>query len=147
MTVTCVRCGTSLPLGAADVVGTGYRCTRCTTQVEINGANDGMADVGDDLDPGLRVKLARKAKQRVWGGLAVLGALLAPLPIALMTGNLAVLVLGALGVCYSPWAGSAVMAAHHDSRRYGARGLPTATASLRTATPAKMLPPGDSSHR
>lgn len=42
-TVECVRCGRSIAIGLADVVGTGYRCEACGVATELAAA-DGIAD-------------------------------------------------------------------------------------------------------
>jgi len=142
--VTCVRCGASLPLSAADIVGTGYRCTPCTMKVQIADANEGTVDVGDDLPPALRGTLAKKARRRMFGGLALLGVLLAPLAIAAVTGSLGVLLVGGLGVYYSGLAGEMIVNGYRESRRFGARALPTATARL---LPAATSGDGSASDR
>jgi len=47
--VTCVTCGTQLPVAKADVVGQGYRCPPCTAKADLARLTGGPSDIAANL--------------------------------------------------------------------------------------------------
>ncbi len=45
--VACARCGMYVAIGAADVVGNGYRCEACSLGAALDVADDGAPDRAD----------------------------------------------------------------------------------------------------
>jgi hypothetical protein len=80
--VTCVHCARALPIGHADVVGTGYRCAACGTLAAREEANGGL-----DLDhwtPEERAARRRTVERRLrWSALAAV--LIGGVPALLVT--------------------------------------------------------------
>jgi hypothetical protein len=100
--VTCVTCNARIPLAQADIVGQGYRCTRCSAQANVN-ALAGRSDVSAHLDDAQRAGLHRSGVRLLVGGLALiaLGAvILVVLPRAMKALGLCIggLALASLGV-------------------------------------------------
>ena len=130
--VDCVRCGASISLDQADIVGTGYRCNACTMRAQIDAQNEGVADTSDDLDPVHRAQLARVAKRRTRLGVGLLGLLLAPLAVAVsVTGiSLASALVAMVGLYYSGTAIDMIITGRENQRRYGGHALPAAKVRL-----------------
>lgn len=71
-TVACIGCGSRLALAAADVVGMGYRCPRCSNQASVQMLSGGRSDIRAHLDERDRKKMYRDGSILVMGGLAML---------------------------------------------------------------------------
>ena len=52
--VTCVTCGTKLPVAKADVVGQGYRCPPCSAKADLAKLTGGPSDIAANLSDGDR---------------------------------------------------------------------------------------------
>lgn len=98
--VACVTCGARIPLSSADVVGMGYRCTRCTHRAEI-GQLTGAGDAASHFTAGERKEIANSALITIAGGVGamLLGIVLFALwfrriGIACVVGGIAMIGLG-----------------------------------------------------
>jgi hypothetical protein len=69
--VACVTCRQRLLLAQADIVGQGYRCTRCSQQASIAALAVGASDASAHLDDAQREGLHRSGVQLLISGLAI----------------------------------------------------------------------------
>ena len=124
--VSCIRCGKTLALEAADVVGNGYRCEQCTFLVQQQGEE---AEVVDNETPEHREKMAKQGKRRFFASMGAGGAVLgAPTAIGFAVGGpVGAAVGGLLGFYFAgAFAGEMSSMSWRQWRRYRTPPLPKA---------------------
>lgn len=96
--VTCVTCGSKLPVARADVVGQGYRCPACSAKAEIAALTGGPSDVSANLSASDRKALRLSGWKLIGPGvLAIIaGGVLIPFAGPRLCGSL---IFGGGGSC------------------------------------------------
>lgn len=108
-TGACVSCGERFPLRVLDVVGTGYRCIRCTEQAEVAALEHGdNIDASAHLSPKHRADLRASGNRRLAIGLALLvlfvPAFLACLELGIGGHLPGLMLVGGIGFAITGWA-------------------------------------------
>ena len=70
--VTCIACGTQLPVAKADIVGQGYRCAPCSHRADVNALATGASDVGANLSTDDRSNMRTSGFKLMIPGIAML---------------------------------------------------------------------------
>lgn len=99
-TVACIGCQHRLPVAEADIVGMGYRCTRCSQQASIAMLSGGRSDIRAHLDERDRRKMYRDGAIMVVLGIVMMigGTALAFTEILDEPRNALTLAVGGIGV-------------------------------------------------